>query len=229
MLDTLFQSIIDGTEGMTVWDYLTCLAVALLLGAALAFAYAFRGRATKSFTVTLGLLPSAVSVVIMLVNGNLGAGVAVAGAFSLIRFRSCPGSAREIVAIFLSTCVGLMIGMGYIGYAVLFTLILGAVLAVLNIAGVWERRAPKEKTLRITIPEDLDYTDVFDDLFREYTTKAEILSVKTTNMGSMFKLTYHITLKDLSREKQFIDELRCRNGNLEIAVCHREDAGSEQL
>lgn len=214
---------------MTVWDFLICLAVALAAGAFLGFAYSFRGRATKSFIVTLALLPSAVGVVIMLVNGNLGAGVAVAGAFSLIRFRSSPGTAREIVSIFLAMCVGLAIGMGYVGYAVLFAVIMGAIFLILNIVGIWERRAPKEKLLRITIPEDLNYTDVFEDLFNEYTTKHETVSVKTTNMGSMFKLTYHVTLKDLSREKQFIDELRCRNGNLEIALSDREESYNDQL
>lgn len=229
MLDALFECIYDSTASMTVWNYLTCLAVALLLGALLGFAYAFRSRATRSFVVTLAMLPAAVSMVIMLVNGNLGAGVAVAGAFSLIRFRSSPGTAREIVAIFISMCVGLATGMGYVGYAALFAVIMGAILLALNLAGVWERRASREKTLRITIPEDLNYTDVFNDLFEEYAQKVETVSVKTTNMGSMFKLTYHVTMKDLSREKQFIDALRCRNGNLEISISDREEVQNEQL
>lgn len=228
MLDTLFQSIFSGTEAITVWDFLACLAASLLLGAFLAFAYAFRGRATKSFTITLALLPAAVSMVIMLVNGNLGAGVAVAGAFSLIRFRSSPGTAREIVALFLTMCVGLAVGMGFIGYAALFAVVMGIILLVLNVIGVWDKRFSKEKTLRITIPEDLDYSQMFEDLFNEYTLKHETVSVKTTNMGSMFKLTYHIALKDPSREKQFIDELRCRNGNLEIAISDKGE-NNEQL
>lgn len=228
MLDALFQSIFDSTDSLTVWNFLICLAAALLLGAFLAFAYAFKGRATKSFIVTLAVLPPAVSMVIMLVNGNLGAGVAVAGAFSLIRFRSSPGTAREIVAIFLAMCAGLAIGMGFIGYAVLFALIMGAILLILNAAGVWDKRFSKEKLLRITIPEDLNYTEVFGDVFREYTNKHETVSVKTTNMGSMFKLTYCIVLKDAAREKQFIDELRCRNGNLEISITEKGES-NEQL
>lgn len=229
MLDTLFESIFDGAAAMTVWDFVICLVAALASGSFLGFTYAFRSRATRSFVVTLALLPAAVSMVIMLVNGNLGAGVAVAGAFSLIRFRSSPGTAREIVAIFLAMCVGLAVGMGYIGYAVLFVVIMGVILLILNLVGIWERRTTKEKTLRITIPEDLNYTDVFDDLFREYTVKHETVSVKTTNMGSMFKLTYYVTLKDASREKEFIDELRCRNGNLEIAISDREEVYNERL
>lgn len=229
MLDTIFLSIFDGSESISVGDFMVCIAVALLCGALLGFTYAFRGNATKSFIVTLALLPSAVGMVIMLVNGSLGAGIAVAGAFSLIRFRSSPGTAREIVAIFIVMCVGFSVGMGYLGYAVLFTVIMGGILFILNVTGIWEKRAPKEKTLRITIPEDLNYSNAFDDLFREYTVKYQTVSVKTTNLGSMFKLTYNITLRDLSREKQFIDELRCRNGNLEISISDREDKLNEQL
>ncbi len=228
LLDALFQSIFDSSGAFTVWDFLTCLLAALLSGAYLAFTYSFRARATKSYIVTLALLPSAVSMVIMLVNGNLGAGVAVAGAFSLIRFRSSPGTAKEIVSIFLAMCVGLAIGMGFIGYAALFAAIQGVILLVLNIAGVWDKKFSKEKLLRITIPEDLNYTEIFEDIFNEYTNKHETVSVKTTNMGSMFKLTYTIILKDLAREKQFIDELRCRNGNLEIAITDKGE-NNEQL
>lgn len=228
MLDTIFNSIFSDTDSLSVWHFLICLAAALLCGAFLSFSYGFKSRATKSFIITLGLLPAAVGMVIMLVNGNLGAGVAVAGAFSLIRFRSSPGTAREIAAIFIAMCVGLAIGMGYIGYAALFAVVMGAIMLVLNVAKVWDKSSRKEKILRITIPEDLNYTDVFDDIFNEFTAKHESVSVKTTNMGSMFKLTYRITLKDASQEKRFIDELRCRNGNLEIAISNRED-GNEQL
>ncbi len=228
MLDTVFQSVFDNADSITVWNFLICLAAALLLGVFLAFAYAFRGRATKSFVITLTLLPSAVSMVVMLVNGNLGAGVAVAGAFSLIRFRSSPGTAREIVSIFLTMCVGLAIGMGFIGYAALFAVIMGLILLILNLMGVWDKRFSKEKILRVTIPEDLNYTEIFEDIFQEYTSKHETISVKTTNMGSMFKLTYQIMLKDQSREKQFIDDLRCRNGNLEISITDKGES-NEQL
>ncbi len=229
MPDILFQSIFGSSASITVWNFLVCLATALVLGGFLGFTYAFRGNATKSFIVTLALLPSAVSMVIMLVNGNIGAGVAVAGAFSLIRFRSSPGTAREIVSIFVTMCVGLAIGMGLIGYAVLFAVIMGAIMLILNLIGIWERGFSKQKLLRITIPEDLNYTEVFDDIFKEYTLKYQTVSVKTTNMGSMFKLTYQVTLKDAKREKQFIDELRCRNGNLEISIADRGENSNDQL
>lgn len=230
MPDGFFNSIFDGgtTDTVTIWNFLICMGVALVLGVVLTLGYTLKGKSTKSFSVTLAILPAVVCVVIMFVNGNIGAGVAVAGAFSLVRFRSAAGSAKEIVAIFIAMCVGLLAGMGYIAFSVIFTIVMAAILFVLNAVKIWNRKpARKEKTLRITIPEDLNYTEVFDDIFREYTESCETVSVKTTNMGSMFKLKYDIILKDISREKQFIDELRCRNGNLEILISNKEDIQNE--
>ena len=169
------------------------------------------------------MLPAVVCIVIMMVNGNVGAGVAVAGAFSLVRFRSVPGTAKEIGTIFLAMAAGLIAGMGYLGFAVLFSLIMGLVMLMLNITGFGtHKKATNDKTLKITIPEDLNYGEVFDDLFEQYLTRCEVIAVKTSNMGSLYKLTYHITLKDQKQEKKFIDELRCRNGNLEISIMQQE-------
>ena len=159
----------------------------------------------------------------MMVNGNVGTGVAVAGAFSLVRFRSAPGSAKDIGAIFIAMGAGLVSGMGYLGYAVLYTVILALIMAGYVHLNLWEKKDTREKTLTITIPEDLDYTSVFDDLFDTYTDKWELSKVKTTNMGSLFKLTYQLTLKDSSKEKEMIDGLRCRNGNLEIVISNQEN------
>ena len=226
----IFNSIFDGsaTSSISVENFFICFAVALVLGVILAVGYTVRSRYTKSFAVALAILPAVVCVVIMLVNGNIGAGVAVAGAFSLVRFRSAPGSAKEIVAIFIAMCAGLLIGMGYIAFAVIFTVIMAAILFALNAVKIWNRKqAPKEKTLRITIPEDLNYTEAFEDLFKEFTESYETVSVKTANMGSMFKLKYNIVLKDATAEKRFIDELRCRNGNLEIMISNREETQNE--
>ena len=173
--------------------------------------------------MTLMMLPATVCIVIMMVNGNVGAGVAVAGAFSLVRFRSVPGTAKEIGTIFLAMAAGLIAGMGYLGYAVLFTAVMGIVMFLLNTVDVWNNKHPSlDKTLKITIPEDLNYGEVFYDLFEKYTKSCETVSVKTSNMGSLYKLTYNITLKSIENEKEFIDELRCRNGNLEIAICRQE-------
>ncbi|MDE6059093.1 MAG: DUF4956 domain-containing protein [Clostridia bacterium] len=223
---SLFES--GSQSSISVGNFFICFAVALVLGVILAGGYTIKGKYTKSFAITLAILPAVVCVVIMLVNGNIGAGVAVAGAFSLVRFRSQPGSAKEIVAIFIAMCSGLLAGMGYIAFAVIFTIVMAVILLVLNIVKIWNRKqAPKEKTLRITIPEDLNYTEVFEDLFQKYTQSHETVSVKTTNMGSMFKLKYNIVLKDASQEKEFIDELRQRNGNLEIMISYREEMQNE--
>ena len=184
---------------------------------------------------TLAILPAVVCIVIMMVNGNVGTGVAVAGAFSLVRFRSVPGSAKEIGAIFIAMGAGLVSGMGYLGYAVLYTVILSLVMALYVQIRAWEKNAGSEKTMVITIPEDLDYTEVFDDLLEAYTSRYELTEVKTTNMGSLFKLTYQLSLKDTSKEKEMIDHLRCRNGNLEIMVknqlqaCKNISEGGRQI
>lgn len=224
MLDSLFRGVFDTdmTSVIAVSDFLLCVGCSLAIGLLLAFMYMYRTRYTKSFVVTLALLPAVVCVVIMMVNGNVGAGVAVAGAFSLVRFRSVPGTAKEIGILFLAMGAGLIAGMGYLAYAILFTLILGLASMLYNRFDFGAGRGARYKTLHIAIPEDLDYTGVFDDLLREYTTEWELAQVKSTNMGSLFRLTYHLTLRDAAREKEFIDLLRCRNGNLEITVSQQE-------
>lgn len=224
MINTIFQGILDeSTAVVSVSDFLICIGVSLVIGVLLAAVYTYRSRYTKSFVMTLAVLPAIVCVVIMMVNGNVGAGVAVAGAFSLVRFRSVPGSAKEIAMIFLAMSTGMVAGMGYLGYAGLFALVMSAILFLYQKLNFGTKKdVERDKTLRITIPEDLDYTNVFDELLKEYTENAEVITVKTTNMGSLFKLTYHITLKDLTKEKEFIDALRCRNGNLEISISRQE-------
>jgi hypothetical protein len=193
------------------------MLVSLILGALIGTFYTFKNTYTKSFVVTLALLPAIVQTVIMLVNGNVGTGVAVMGAFSLVRFRSAPGTAKEISSIFMAMAVGLATGTGYLAFAALFTVIICGFNALYAFSKFGEpRRQLSERELRITIPESLDYTGVFDDLFKKYTDTCELIKVKTSNLGSLYKLDYHITLKDAALEKAFIDELRCRNGNLEI-------------
>lgn len=230
MIDNLFRGLFDTdmTVIITPAEFLTCLGVSLGIGLILAALYQYHTRYTRSFVVTLALLPAVVCVVIMMVNGNVGTGVAVAGTFSLVRFRSAPGTAREICAIFLAMAAGLIAGMGYLGYAVLCTLALGgAELLFRMLSAKADGGASLYKTLHITIPEDLDYSDVFDEPLREFTREYELTSVKTTNMGSLFRLTYNITLRDSRTEKSLIDRLRCRNGNLEITVSKQETAIGE--
>lgn len=222
---TLFQGIFDaeGTTVISVSQFILCMAVALGIGVVIAAAYTYGSHYTKSFVVTLAMLPAIVCVVIMMVNGNIGAGVAVAGAFSLVRFRSVPGTAKEIGTIFLAMGAGLIAGMGYLAFAALFTIILCAAMLVFSGVTSAVGKAPdRNRTLRITVPEDLNYGDVFDDIFEKYTSQCEVAFVKTTNMGSLFKIQYNIVMKDVSREKEMIDELRCRNGNLEISISRQE-------
>lgn len=230
MLNHLFQGIFDTqtTNVIAVSDFLLCVAVSLLIGLLLAGVYTYKNRYTKSFLVTLAMLPAIVCVVIMMVNGNVGTGVAVAGAFSLVRFRSVPGTAKEIGAIFLAMCTGLIAGMGYLGFAVLFALVLSGITILYNHFDFGcRKRAGLYKVLHIMIPEDLDYTGVFDEILEKYTDSHELVQVKTANMGSLFKLTYQIVLRSPQAEKEMIDKLRCRNGNLEISVSNKETIVNE--
>ncbi len=228
LLNNLFDGVLDSSTQPIIflWDFLLCVGISLVIGLFLAITYTYKTKYTKSFVVTLATLPTVVCVVIMMVNGNLGAGVAVAGTFSLVRFRSLPGTAKEIGSIFLAMGTGLMTGMGYLGYGVLFTLIVGSLNIIYNKSSIGSIK-DTNKVMKITIPEDLNYTTIFDDLFQKYTKECELVNVKTTNMGSLFKLKYNIVLNNNQEEKQFIDDLRCRNGNLEIIMAKQSSVASE--
>lgn len=230
MLNSIFRGVFDTdmTSVIALSDFLLCVGSALVIGAILAGCYMWGTRYTKSFVVTLAMLPAIVCVVIMMVNGNVGAGVAVAGAFSLVRFRSVAGSAKEIGAIFLAMGTGLVVGMGYIAYAFLVAVILGGITLLYNHLDLGVGNGMSlYKTLHITIPEDLDYTEVFDEILQKYTREFDLVKVKTTNLGSLFRLTYNLKLKNANEEKNLIDELRCRNGNLEITVSRQENTIGE--
>ncbi len=229
MILSIFNGLFDGDNvDIEITDFLLCLGVSLVLGLIIAFVYMYKTKYTKSFVVTLALLPAVVCAVILMVNGNIGAGVAVAGAFSLVRFRSAPGSAKEIVTIFLAMVSGLIAGMGYVAISVVFTLIMAIMYILYSVIDFGKKKQELVyKTIKITIPEDLDYTNVFQDLFDKYTSSCELIRVKTVNLGSMFRLTYDITLKDSSKEKEFIDKIRCRNGNLEITMSKQENINGE--
>ena len=221
MLETLFGSVL--TAGITAASFTVCLIAALALGALVAAVYMYKNTGTQSMAVTLALLPAMVQIIILLVNGNLGAGVAVSGAFGLVRFRSAPGSARDITCIFLAMTLGLATGMGYIGIAVMTGVVM-CLLLLVYAAMSFGRRPEEEKELKITIPENLDYEGLFDDLFQKYAENCSLEKVKTCNMGTMYELQYRIALKDAKIPKAFFDEIRCRNGNLNI-VCGREAVG----
>ena len=211
MLDGIFASLY--TTSVTAPAFLAVCLLSVGLGYGIALTYRkISGEGGTMFSA-LTVLPFLVQLVILLVNGNLGAGVAVAGAFSLVRFRSAPGSARDITAIFLSMTVGLCCGMGYWAPAVLAALVTCGLLLLQK----KPQTDPCERELRVTIPENLDYNDLFSDLFAGYTVSCKLLRVKTVNMGSLYSLHYLVRLKDPAGEKELLDAMRCRNGNLEIS------------
>lgn len=191
------------------------------MGIGLALLCSIKSKFSKSFSTTIAVLPAIVAIIIIMVNGNLGTGIAVAGAFSLVKFRSAQGSAKEIVTIFIAMATGLILGMGYLAFAALFALIAGGTVVLLSLTKFGEKKYDDlEKVLKITIPEDLEYDSVFCDILKKYTKSSYLVGVKTTNMGSLFRLTYNITLKNAGSEKALIDDLRTRNGNLEISCNH---------
>ena len=227
MTDIIFGTVMaNGT--ITAGSFLIATMCSLAIGIFIAFMYTVKNTYSKSYIITLALLPAIVQIVIMLVNGNIGAGIAVAGAFSLVRFRSAPGSGKEITSIFLAMAVGLATGMGYVGIAAIFAVIITLANLILNNSGFGEG-SNEEKTLKITVPEGLDFEGIFDDIFARYTTKAELEDVRTSGMGSLYKLTYKISMRSKASTKGMIDEMRQRNGNLEISCSRPVAVKSEEL
>ncbi len=205
------------TSPVTLPQLLVCLAAAMALGVFNALVFLYRSRHSAGFALTLALLPMAVAVVIMLVNGNIGTGVAVAGAFALVRFRSVPGTAREISAIFSAMALGLALGMGFLAIAVIFFLCTAVFTLVLTRLE-FGTPSRSHRRLKITIPENFNYEGLFDDVFRQHARSWELERVKTTNMGTLLELTYQVEMKEPRMPKEFIDQLRARNGNLNIIL-----------
>ena len=216
MLSHLFYDIFTDTAVDPAMMMLA-IGVSLLLGLVVAKVYQFKTVYSKSFVMSLALLPTLIAIVIFLVNGSLGAGVAVMGAFSLIRFRSAPGGAKELVSIFLVMTIGIAIGMGYLVFVTVFTLIMSLVMLLLEVVNFGQMKHSMRQ-LTVVIPESLDYESIFDDIFNKAANHVELANVKTSDMGSLFKLKYIIQLNGRMTEKELIDALRTRNGNLEIAI-----------
>lgn len=225
MLDCILSSVTSSS--ISPVEFSICTASSLLLGLIIAWAHIYRNPSSKQFAITLALLPVIVQVIITMVGGNLGTGVAVAGAFSLVRFRSVPGNGKDICGVFLAMAVGLATGTGYIAIAAILTLVVALMSFLYTITPFGEPKYA-ERELMVTIPESLDYSGIFDDLFTKYTNQCELIRVRTSNMGSLYKLTYHLTIKDQSQEKAFLDELRCRNGNLDI-ICGKRSTEKTEL
>ena len=221
-MSSIFSSVLTGS--FSVGLYLLCLLVAGVCGVITALAMSRESSASRSFLISLVVLPIIVTTVILMVNGNVGTGIAVAGAFSLVRFRSAAGKARDISAIFLVMTAGLACAAGYVAIALLFTLIASGVLLLLS-------RIPMScdrfVALHITVPESVHFADAFDDLFEEYTKSRKLIKAKTSNMGSLYKLDYKIEMKDPEAVQEFLNALRCRNGNLEIALLNDAEGGEE--
>ena len=221
-MSSIFSSVLTGS--LSVGLYLLCLLFAALCGAITALALSRESTASRSFLISLVVLPVIVTTVILMVNGNVGTGIAVAGSFSLVRFRSAAGRARDISAIFLVMAAGLACAAGYVAIALLFTLLASGLILLLS-------RIPMScdrfLALHITVPESVHFADAFDDLFEEYTKSWKLNKAKTSNMGSLYKLDYKIEMKDPSAMQEFLDALRCRNGNLEIALLNNNEEGDE--
>ena len=215
MLDSIFN---NGTNVIDLVSVLICSLASIVLGFVIAIIYKHTERGSKHFLVSLSVLPIIVQAIIMLVNGNLGMSIAIGGAFSLIRFRSIAGTSKEIVAVFLAMVIGVANGMGYVGFASIITILVLFVWFVLVKSRIFD--TDDEKILKVTIPENLDYTNVFDDIFKKYTNKVTLEQVKTTNMGSLFDLSYRVIIKKDIQEKEFIDEIRVKNANLKVLLSH---------
>ena len=212
----MFSSVLTGiTSSLSIITVLICLATSIVCGLLIALTYRLCEHPNKSFTMTLAILPAIVQIIILMVNGNLGVGVAVAGSFSLVRFRSLPGKASDILIIFLAMGIGLCTGMGYIYFALASAAVICLLYILYSKTGLLEADNTY-RNIRITMPEDLDYVNVFEEVFKKYTKTCEVESVRTINLGTMYQVEYSIRLKDIQQEKAMIDALRVRNGNLPL-------------
>ena len=219
MLKSLFDSTSSSVE---LWTILVCTLVSIILGLIVAYTHKKTSKYSKNFLITLAILPVLVQTVMIMVNGNLGTSIAIVGAFSLVRFRSLPGTSKEILSVFFAMSIGLATGMGHVFFASIMTVIVAGAILLFNKTKFFDLN-PNTKMLKIIIPENLDYTNMFDDIFDKYVSEFKLEKVKTTNMGSLFELSYRLTLKNRINEKEFLDELRVRNGNLKIILSHELD------
>ncbi len=221
MLDSMFTSVLASSDSVstnvTTGAFLLCCVASLVLGAACACIYMFRHKYSRNFVVTLALLPLVVQMVITLVNGNIGAGIAVMGVFNLVRFRSIPGSAKDIGSVFFAMAIGLATGMGYLTLAVVFTIIMGLA-NVIYVLSPFARPQTSEREIHLTVPEDLEFEGVFEPVLSRYTESYELIEVSTSNMGSLYNLSYVVRMRSEASVKELLDELRCYNGNLKVAL-----------
>lgn len=224
----MLESILSSSQAsISLQNWLICIGTAIILGLIISLVHKLTTKTTPNFLITVAVLPALVQVVILLVNGNLGTSLAVAGAFSLIRFRSMPGNSKEIITVFWAMTIGLALGMGYVVFAAIVTAIVAVLMIVIHMI-ISKTQKSSNRRLKVVVPENLDYNEIFDDIFAKYTNKVEALKVKTTNMGSMFEISYLVTLKKNINEKEFLDEIRVRNANM-LVMLEREEVREEEL
>ena len=219
----MFNSVLGAV--MEPKSFIICILCAMVLGVLSALLFTHFTRHSASLAISLAVLPSIVTLVIMMVNGNIGAGLAVAGSFALVRFRSLPGTAKEVSGVFLCVSIGLACGMGYVGVAAVFFVMMAVFIVILEKSGFGHGRLAS-RVLKITVPEDLDYEELFDDILDEYSIRWDLVRVRTTNMGTLYELSYEVLMKKNRKTREFIDALRCRNGNLSISLSHAVDKDS---
>ncbi len=219
MFNTIFNSTVSGLD---IGTMLICAGVGIILGIIISLVHKYTSRCSKDFLITLATLPILVSVVMIMINGSLGTSIAILGAFSLIRFRSMPGSAKELLSVFFAMAIGLALGMGHVFFASVFTAIVSIMILIFNKLPMFSG-GKTEQILKITIPEDLDYTNVFKDEFEKYTSRHRLLKSKTINMGSLYKVSYYVTLKGNVNEKEFLDAIRTKNCNLQVLLSSGDD------
>lgn len=218
----MLESILSNTTGLSIGDLFICCIASIVLGLIISLVHMNTSRYSKNFLITLAVLPVLVQSIMMMVNGNLGTSIAIVGAFSLVRFRSIPGTSKEILSVFFAMTIGLATGMGQIWFAIIITILVCSALIILSKTKFGVKKQSL-KILKVTIPDNMDYTEVFDEVFDKYISSYNLDRVKTVNLGSLIELTYTITLKKNSNEKEFLDDLRLRNGNLKIIITHSLD------
>ena len=217
MLNSILSS-----AGLTINNLLICSGVSIVLGIVIALIHMVTSKYGKNFLITLAVLPVLVQSIIFMTSGNLGTTIAIVGAFGLVRFRSLPGTSKEIMSVFFAMTIGLAMGMGQVIFAIIMTFLVGLVIIVLSKTKFGERKS-NEKILKIVIPEDMDYESVFDEVFKKYLNSYNLEKIKTVNLGSWFEITYIINIKEGIKEKEFLDDIRIKNGNLKIVLSHPVD------
>ena len=219
----MFRSIFDpNLNGLDIKTILICFSVGIVLGILIALSYKYTSKASKDFLITIATLPILVAVVMIMINGSLGTSIAILGAFSLVRFRSIPGTGKELLVVFFSMAVGLALGMGHLFFATVFTIVTCGLLIIFDKVGIFSENK-NEQILKIVVPEDMDYSKVFEPEFKKYTVSHKIFRTKTVNMGSLYKVSYRVILKNKVKEKDFLDAIRVKNCNLQVLLSSEDD------